>query len=159
MVGRFARGWSVEQHVNQLYASAGASTLDPPGPVALIRALGGAVSIHRGREFHLGDGRLRFLGEDWTVEVHAGLPLHVAALALGRGLADFYVTQAEYAGGRDELAGAILLPEPSIRFANFDRRSGADELARSFGVPESVASARLAKCGVSLRRSGTFARA
>jgi hypothetical protein len=161
MLGRgrsSVRGWGVEEHAGRIYRSAGRSSADPPGPVDLIRALGGDVGIHRGNEFDRGDARVSVWPDaSWLVDVHAGLPCEVAALALGRGIADWYsLSHVEaFAFDRDEFAAAILVPRLSLRSRG---RADVADLARAYAVSPRLASERLLKCGVPLRDSGVYER-
>ena len=166
MVGCAAgNDWTVEQHAMRVYGRAGADPCNPPGPFALITMLGGEVAIHRGTEFERGDGRLVEYDDGWAIEVHPGLPIDMAAMALARGIVQWYLRAHDVSLHElecvDDLAACILLPAPAMTGAVQERR-GPEHVSRTYKVPVGVAKSRLAYCGaswVASKRSGAFRRA
>ena len=158
--------WTVEQHAMRVYALAGVEPCNPPGIFALIAMLGGDVAIHRACEFEPGDGRwVEYDDGGWAVEVHPGLPLDVAAMALARGVAHWYVDVHAVSllplEGIDDLAASLLLPTQAMLGATQEQRS-PERFAEQYRVPIGVAKARVVYCGAMVAvatRSGAFRRA
>lgn len=160
MVGTLrARTWTSEQKALYIYGLAGEDPRYPPNAIDLLERLGGRLAIHRGHEFGVGDSRTTDTGDGtWVVEIHPGMPIEFASMAIARGIARWYLRSIEAsADDVDELARTILIPEPSLRIESAGVAPYPEDIGRRFCVPISVASARLAKCG--LGSSGMFRRA
>lgn len=155
--------WTSEQKALHLYALAGADPCEPPGPVDLVEALHGVVLIHHEDEFEAGECAILQVEDDaWELEVHAGLTSDVAAFAIARGLARWYLRRASLPADDDvveDLAGAILVPEPWLRLAMASATWRPEHLAYVAAVPYAVAHDRLSKCGLRRTVSGEIYRA
>lgn len=160
MVGTpFPRSLSENEHVERIYKMAGHHCVRPPGPYALIRALGGELLVSESPPVFRGDALVEIQTDGWTVEIHEGLPLPFACLALGRALARWYsrVFRVPLANPPDSLAAAIILPHAALALSCAAFGNDVAAIADQFVIPLAIAAERLGDAGPP-SQSGEFLR-
>jgi hypothetical protein len=135
---------AIDALVSELYDRAGADEGEPPGPLALARALLGHDAVLTVPPSALpGDASLARVEGSWRIYVRRGLPPERAGFAVAHELAEWRV-RAE--GGTeaacDALGAALITPRPAFLRA-LGRSQTVTEVAATFGSTESLAWLRI----------------
>lgn len=142
--------WDSEGNAAYLYELAGADPEDPPGVVALARAVLGRDAVElvpstAVRE----DAALARVGERWRIYARRGLPAERLTFAVAHELAEWCYRESHDERlelACDALAGAIVVPRPAfvrVLGAFTDWGSAFTAAAEAFRTTESCAALRL----------------